>query len=112
MQVFKWIITMSYVCSNHRWCRWIVAFSLCRLAVGADSLSWDPLQPIRGRTEIEGHRLRAATMVMEARILERRGEFTRSLRKYQRAWRLDPDARVVGHANSGRSAPAERGQHR
>lgn len=53
------------------------------------------LEPVRQRTETEQEYLQAATLVMEARILERRGELASAVRKYQRAWRLDPDARVV-----------------
>lgn len=54
-----------------------------------------PMQPARIRTEREGDRLQAAVYFMEGRILERRNEGSLALRKYQRAWRLDRDARVI-----------------
>ncbi len=54
-----------------------------------------PLQPRESRSETDRLRLRAATLVMEGRILARRGESANALRRYQRAYRLDPDARVV-----------------
>lgn len=53
------------------------------------------LQPLVQRTEADLERVKAAALVMEARILERSGQQAKSLRKYQRAWRLDPDARVA-----------------
>lgn len=54
-----------------------------------------PIQPARYRTEREGDQLSAAALFMEGRILERRNEGSLALRKYQRAWRLDPEARVI-----------------
>lgn len=54
-----------------------------------------PLQPVHTRSETDAEHLRAAAMIMEARILERRGELVPALRKYQRAWRYDRDARIV-----------------
>ena len=53
------------------------------------------LEPKRARTELDREHLQAATMIMEARILERSDELIPALRKYQRAWRLDRDARVA-----------------
>jgi len=53
------------------------------------------LQPKQARTELDREHLQAATMIMEARILERQEELIPALRKYQRAWRLDRDARVA-----------------
>lgn len=51
--------------------------------------------PAVSRGEVEKDRLQAATLVMQARILQRRDHPVLALRKYQRAWRLDRDARVV-----------------
>lgn len=51
--------------------------------------------PAVARSEIGKDRLQAATLLMQARILQRRARPVLALRKYQRAWRLDRDARVV-----------------
>ena len=53
------------------------------------------LHPRQPRSEADLLRLQAATLTMEGRILERRGQASRALQKYQRAYRLDPDASVV-----------------
>lgn len=71
--------------------------------VHAEKLSLDqpftdpatPLKPVKTRTDTDRERLRAAALLMDARILERRGQLIPALRKYQRAWRLDNRARVA-----------------
>lgn len=55
-----------------------------------------PLRAVRQRTESDLLRLRSETLVMQARILERRQQYPQALRKYQRAWRYNREnARVV-----------------
>ena len=54
-----------------------------------------PLKPVVQRSDEDEEKLRAAALVMEARILERRDELATALRKYQRAWRLDEEAHVL-----------------
>jgi len=54
-----------------------------------------PLIPLRERTDADFEKLSAQAMIMDARILQRQGNTTEALRKFQRAWRLDTDATAI-----------------
>lgn len=53
------------------------------------------LLPRVPRNAADQERLQAEAMVLEARVLERRGQKPVALRKYQRAWRLDQSTTVL-----------------
>lgn len=77
------------------WAGLALSLAITAASPGDDFGDLARLDPLRPRSERETDEVNAATLVMQARILEQRGDYVPALRKYQRAWRLDPGARVL-----------------
>ena len=55
----------------------------------------DPLTPKRPRSDVDQDRVTAAALFTHGRMLLQRQEFAPALRKFQRAWRCDPDSVTI-----------------